>query len=336
MTDDLTSSWVKDGTAETEPVTTETPPEPTTQEPEAVSRETPEATDTVSQEETVAEGFVGRVGEEDFTIPKGFTVPVRRGDEIEYVPIEDLQGRSMMEKDYRTKTNEINQSKRSLLNRERALAENRAASDARETHLAEMEEQLKQSFTDPDKHAAYQEHLRQYEENPVYRQNVDDALAKRQTDAKLKVFEDERQQSQLEEGVATVQGWADELHEAHPGVPIDRALAIYGERLERAGANGRLDKQDLEAIFVSEEGYLNTAMSPLQQQLANLTQQVEQLSANDDAGEHNTATAHAMNRGKVPRVNSTTNSPSPHKKTKPKRHTMEEHQGVVDRWARGE
>ena len=176
-------SWVKDGTKEAEPVTTETPA--ATEKPEAEAVETEvvegatatgdEATGAVETEagekktvEEAAQKFIeGKLGDEVFQLPEGVQIPLKRGDTTEYVPIEEVLKRGMLEQDYRAKTTELSNERRAFEASQANAVTAQAKLDAKEKYLAEQEAEIKAALSDPDSAAQYQQHLEMLQSNPM-------------------------------------------------------------------------------------------------------------------------------------------------------------------------
>lgn len=299
---------------------------------EAVAEKTgAEAPAPGSSAQEVQEFIEAQLGEETFQIPKGVRLPLKVQGKTEYAPLDELLSGGMRERDYRLKTGEVGTQRRELERERREFLTERAKIEARAKILEEQEAELKEAMTDPDKWESYQEHLRQYQANPVYRKNVDAALRQRETDAELETYRQRDHVEQVETGVQQVQGWVNDLAEEYDGVDPQRVLNLYAAQL-RAGQT-TLDPSAVRAIFKSEADYLSKSVTPLQQQLADLKAQVEALSASKAAEKHNQTTTHAVDRAKAPRVSTGGNPPAPAPAPKGPKFGMNELPDRVSAWA---
>ncbi|KKL92724.1 hypothetical protein LCGC14_1881820, partial [marine sediment metagenome] len=179
-------TWVKDGTEDAEPVTTETPAEEvveTTAEvvEGAAVEEAAAAVETAGETETVTEAvqkFIeGKLGDEVFQLPEGVQVPLKRGDTTEYVPIEEVLKRGMLEKDYTAKTTELSNKQRAFDASQATAATAQARLDAKEKYLTEQEAEIKAALSDPESAEQYQQHLQMLRDNPMYKKTWDDRWA---------------------------------------------------------------------------------------------------------------------------------------------------------------
>jgi hypothetical protein len=342
----VVDNWIKDGEPQVEPVTVETPPEETTPveagADETVGQE-PQEVSAISQEEKVPastpsepEMFVGRLGEEEHQIPKDFLVPLKRGEEVEYVPLTELQSRGMMEKDYRLKTAELAEQRRQFEKQNTDFAANQARVEARDKWLQEREAEMREAQQDPQKWEAYQESMRLYKENPRFRQTMDDALAKRETDAENAVYREREEREAVQEGVNMARSWIDELTKdpQYEGVNAVRVAEVYGNQL-RAGT-APLSREAVQAVVHSEAQYLSQSLSPLQKQLESVQSQLNELTEQKKAETHNESTEHALARGKAPNVAPKGTPPAPAPKKKIERFGMRDLADVNAQWSRGE
>jgi hypothetical protein len=303
------STWIADGTPVDEPVTTETPVEVTevaeTPPVEASESVAVEATETPAE---VVQAYIeGRMGEEPYQLPENVALPLKRGDEVEYVPVAELLKRGMMERDYRIKTDELGTQRRAFQTERERFDADRARMDARAKYVEEKEAEIRSALTDPKGAVAFEEHLRQYENNPMYRKHVDTALASRETEAERDALLADRDSHIVQEASQTAIGWVEELAGEFPNVDAGRVREQYGQLLQNGRA--QLDRREVERLFKTEADYLERASSPLQKQLAELTAKVEALNASKAADQHNETTAHALNRAKTPRVATSSGAP---------------------------
>jgi hypothetical protein len=237
-----------------------------------------------------------------FQVPKGLRLPLKRGAETVYEPVEEVQARGMFERDYRIKSGETAQQRRENEALRAQLEAEQARVQAREQWLAEQEAEMREAQKDPARWESYQQTLALYQTNPRFRQLMDDALAKRETDAVNEVYQRRDYESQVNEGVQLAADWIDQAAKepSFAGVSADRVRVRYAQAL--AAGQATLDPGEVRALFEDEARYLTTSQTPLQQELAALKAQVEALQAAKGAEQHNAATAHALQRAKAPPV----------------------------------
>jgi len=237
---------------------------------------------------------------EPFKIPRGVRLPQKRGETIEYEPLDDILKRGMMGKDYIRKTQGVAERTRVLDEREAEMDALNARMAAREQYLQDQEKMLREANTSQEGYDAFQAHLRAMESNPRYKQMVEDAIAKRETDAENTVYRERERQDHTRRGVRQALGWIDELaaDPKYAGVDKTRVRLIYGTVLKDGAEDAQLDRRDVEHIFEAEAQYLAQSLTPLQQQVAELTAKVEELSGQQTGVQrHNAQTAHAVQRG---------------------------------------
>ncbi len=316
-------TWITDGTAEVEPVTTETPADEvsaesdanealTTTEPVSVEVvEVDEATGTVEVEveaEVVQKFIEGKLGEEAYQLPEGVLLPQTRGGETEYVPIEDVLERGMKGNDYRLKTTELAQLRRTLDRERDDFKGTETRMDARTKYLDEREAEMKAALTDPKSAAAYQEHLAQYQSNPMYRKNVDSALLQQETEAERDALQEREDSRVVQEASREVFSWIDDLKTEYAGVDSERVRAIYSRQLSSGEAT--LDRSAVRNVFQAEQDYVDRTVSPLRDELAGIKAQLESLQASKAADQHNETTQHAVNRAKTTPVATGSGAPA--------------------------
>lgn len=314
-----TQSWIKNGTTETEPETTETPAAEVVEEVVETATETVEATEATTEEvttETVAEAveeiaqkFIeGRVGEEAFQVPEGLKLPQQRDGETTYVDLQDVINRGMMGDDYRIKTTELADGRRTLERSTDDITAREARLDIRLEQAKAREAEMNAALTDPKSAAAYQEHLNQYASNPMYKQHVDQSLLQQETQAERDVLQGREDARIVSEASTTVVSWIDSLKGEYVGVNPERVQAEYARALSAGTAP--LDISAVRSIFQAEAEHVNQILSPLQGQLADITSQLKSLQAGADADQHNETTAHAVGRAKAPPVATGSGAPA--------------------------
>ncbi len=323
-------SWIKDGTKEVEPVTTETPEETVVEATEtagvdaveagteaaetaasvastAEATETVETTETETTVEAVQKFIEAKLGEDAFQIPEGLMVPQTRGGETKMVPIEDVLSQGMMGDDYRIKTTELAQGRRTLDRDTEGLTAREARLESKVAHLNEREDEMKAALTNPESAAAYQEHLQQYKDNPIYRKNVDAGLAQHETEAELSALRATEDQRIVREASEQVVTWIDQVKGEYEGVDPKRVQTEYARALSAGTAP--LDISAVRSIFQSEADFVDRTLTPLKGQLAEITAQLKVLQDGAAAVEHNETTAHAVQRAKTTPVNTGPGAP---------------------------
>lgn len=311
----IVSSWLADGTAAAEPVTVETPVTPPVVAAEPARDEAgkfvaaPAAETPAPTPQAVLDVIEARMGETAIPIPRGATIPLKRGETVEQVTIEELQKRGMLELDYRHKTAELGTQRRDFEAKQSAFAAEQARVTARTQWLQEQEAQMREAQRDPAAWEAYQEMQRLYQTNPLFKSRMDDALAKRETEAELQVYQERDRADQVRAIAATADTWVNQIGTEFPNVPPVRVRELYAQAL-RAG-QATLDPAEVRALYQQEASYLTTSAGPLQQQLATLTARLAAIEAAKAAEQHNATTTHALDRAKSPPVTTTGSAPAP-------------------------
>lgn len=315
---ELSATWIANGTTAAEPVTVETPAEQprgpdgkfiaTEGAPLAAPTDTPApapvATEPVAvppadaTPQQIADYIAGKVGDAEFQIPKGLLVPQKHRGEITYRPIEEILKDGQREIDYQHKMELVGRQRRDAETRLTAVKAEEARVAARAQWVAEQDAEMREAQKDPDKWAAYQQSLEMYQSNPRYRQMVDDALAKRETDAELAVHRDREMETATQQGAEMAYGWITGMATEFPGVDPERVRLLYVDALKLERAD--ISPEAVRAIYQAEAGYVQQASGPLMTQLATLKAQVEALTAAKAAEQHNATTQHALTRGKTP------------------------------------
>lgn len=336
-----TDSWIADGKADAEPVTTETPAVEVVEEvveTAVVETETVETTEEVTTEtvaetvEEVVQKFIdAKHGDEAFQLPEGLLVPQTRAGETKMVPIEDVLSQGMMGDDYRIKTTELAEGRRSL---ERSTEDMTAREARLETRVAQLDAQaqeMKAALTDPKSAAAYQEHLAQYASNPMYAKNVDAALRQQETEAELSVLQSREDARIVTEASQRAFGWIDSLKGEYETVDPERVRLQYARELSAGTLS--LDINAVRSIFEAEKEHVNRTLSPLQDQLSEITAQLKALQDGAAATEHNETTAHAVTRAKTIPVATGAGAPTNVEVPKGK-FTPRELQGRISDWTK--
>ncbi len=304
------TTWIKDGTEDAEPETTETPAVETvdaaaevvegataTADESAAGDEGTGAAEAETVEEVAQKFIEAKLGEEAFQLPEGVLVPQTRGGKVEYVPIDEVLKRGMSGNDYRIKTTELAQGRRTLDRNTEDLTAREARMDARAKYMDERESEMKSALTDPKSAAAYQEHLAQYQTNPMYRKNVDAALLQQETEAERDALQQREDGRVVQEASREVFSWIDDLKVEYASVDPERVRQIYGRQLSSGAAP--LDRSAVESVFKEEQEYVNKTVSPLRDELAGIKAQLESLQASKTADQQNKTTQHAVTRAKT-------------------------------------
>ena len=331
--EEILDNWLSDGTPAEEPVTVETPEEASV---EAVAAEEVITPDAEQDAEQVVKTFKGKLGEQDYEVPEDFLVPVKRGDEIEYVPIKEAQAGFMRQKDYSIKTSEVAENRRKIEQQEAAFAARQAKIEAREKWIAEQEERMREAQADPEKHAAYLEHLAMYERNPEYRKNVDNALRVTEIEAENEALRATSSRSAVEEGVKQAQEWIAQLasEERYRTVDPERVRAIFANALTNQGLP--FERSVVEQIFDQEATFAQNVLerSPLRSELAELKAQLDALQKQREADAHNQDTDRALARGAIPNVRPTGSAPGTNAPSR-ERILPENKESALRAWSRG-
>lgn len=337
MPNDIEQNWIADGTRTAEPVTVETPaPEPAAEPPAPAAQprdeagrfapRQPEAAAPTATEaapaapaaagtaEQIADYIEAMLGEEPYQLPKGVRLPLKRNGVVEHVPVDEALASAMRGRDYTTKMTELKALRGEFEQQQRALAAEQARLRAQAEWLAEQEQNYQNILRNPQAAAAYQEHLDQYQRNPLYRQNVDQALRARELEAQNQAYQQRDEVAAITRGVELANEWIGEVAERYPTVDPDRVRELYASLLS-AGRAG-LDVAEVERIFAAEADHFRRNITPLQDALANLRAQVEALTSQTAADAHNKQTAHAVARAGTPRVATGGAPPAP--ATRPK------------------
>ncbi len=296
------ATWVKDGTEEAEPVTTETPTaevvETATEVVEgAEAVETPGAAEAEVVEEVVQKFIDGKLGEEAFQLPEGVQIPLKRGDTTEYVSLEEVMKRGMLEQDYRTKTTELGNERRAFEASQASATAAQSKLDAKAKYLAETEAEIKAALSDPASAANYQKHLQALQDNPMYRKTWESRWANQETEAERDALQANEDKRVVHEASTTALGWIETLGSEFDGVDPGRVASIYGQRLSAGQAS--LDISDVRSIYQTEADYLSGASKPLRDEIANLSAKFDALTVTKAAEEQNQTTQHAVGRAKT-------------------------------------
>lgn len=343
------SSWVKDGSTTTPPVTESTPaqetpaptPEPQAPPPNTVA-ETPASTPESSgptrdpatgkfvsgstasatpeppaTQQQVEDAIEAILDGKPFKIPKGVQFPWKRGNETGTAPITEIAKSPFFEKDYRIKTAEAAQLRRRA---EQEIAQARALvarTQAREAYLREQEERLKEAQLDPEKWERYERHMDMLQKSPEYRKTWEDALAKRESDAELGILRQQQEAQAVEEAQSAVIEAIDRLAGEFPDADKERVRSAYADAL----IQGRLPlsedalrhvfKQEAEQAGALRAKVREAELSPLQKELADLKAELAAMKKAGAAGAHNASVKDKIDKSKVPGAPAGGSPPAP-------------------------
>lgn len=301
-------SWVKDGSETETPVTASTPEIVETATPVVAEASTPTdaaVADTTPTTEAAAEPVVeatpaeveaqieyleARLGDEPYQLPKNIAVPWKRGNETGFAPISEVLSSFMMEKDYRQKTQTVAAERR-------AVEAEKARVAAEKALFLEERGEFEGALKDPEKLQHWQNHYDQMLSNPVYRQNVEDARAKRMSDAELSVYRESEERQVIEETTQNLYSTIIELGSQYQGVDPERVRTIYAERLV-AGAIPEITLESIHQVYKQEADYTQKVVSPLRGELDALKAELASLKTSRATVEHNAKTDAAIARTK--------------------------------------
>ncbi len=315
------SDWIKSGTDDAEPVTVSTP-EAEVVETEAVEvvEESPddlvvtevEATEEVAAE-TEAEAVVqamleGRLGDEAYEYPEGLLVPIKRGDETEFVPIADALKALDVRSELEQREADL-QRDRSTFGRDRASYGREVDKlEAKEKFLAEREQEVRSALSNPESARKFEEHLHMMESNPQYKAVFDRDWSNVETELERDQLRAAHDDILVQEAVQETDRWLDGLSGEFPDVDKERVRVRFGQELSSSydaqgrvirEATARLDQADVRRIFVSEAAYLASARGPLETRVDELSAKIASLIESDNADQHNETTQHALERAKA-------------------------------------
>lgn len=325
------NDWIKDGSATTAPVTATTPELPTSEQPVAAVETAPIETSAAPQQPTVetapateiaagaeaaaqaaaaagatpaeqqqaAQEFIeAQLNGQPFQLPKGVMVPLKRGADVEWKPVEQVQREGMMERDYRIKTAELREQQRQF-ELQRKLHEARVAEQARV--YQEQIERLNRANASPEEQLRMQTFAELAKSDPYFKQLLDDSVTGRVMQAERSVLAQEAEVESAMAEAAVLQQHITTLAEQYH---VDPSLVQkrYSEAL--LADRAELTPQSIEQIAREEAAYAErvraTAVSPLQQQIEALHAQVQALTAAQAAAAHNASTQQAINRATTP------------------------------------
>lgn len=270
-----------------------------------------------------------------YLVPKNLTFKLKSGTQVAEKSFEQLQREGMLYTDYQRKTAAVAQRERELSDRMTQAEAQLAAAKARETWLKEREGEMLEAQRDPKKWEAYQEYMRMYQADPRFRKLADDALKARELEAQNGVYAKQETERLVGQHVEQARNWISEIGKEFPGVDQDRVRTTYAQLL--ALEQVEFSPHAVRAVFQNESQVVTAAMSPLQQQMAEMKAELDALKAGKEAEVHNAGTQHALNRAKAPSVAPGGGGPpaparAPERKPIPP--TRQGHEAAVSEWAR--
>lgn len=319
----LHSDWIKDGTPSETPTTSVTPdPEiatPAAADTAAASpAEPPAAPESAqdaaaqaaaaaaatgadaSQQQAAAQAAVQQFIEaqldgKPYQIPVNAALPLKRGEEIEYVPVGELQKRGMLEKDYRVKTGELAEQRRAL-DVERRVME--ARTRAMEQWHQEQQQFLERAYANPEDQARYESFVEQYRSNPAFKQMVDDALTARVMQAERAAISEVEGETALATEVQQLSAAIERIGQKYPGVPVDEIRQQYAQdlQLDRTWVG----EDAIESYFQRAHEKRAALLSPLEQKIEALSRQLATLTEQQQAAQHNANTQQRIARAANP------------------------------------
>lgn len=258
--------------------------------------------------EEIADAIEAMRNGQPYRLPKDLTVPLKRGDQVEFVPIEEALRGAMRQADYTRKTTEVAQHRRAVEEERTKLQVEAARFEARQKALAEQEAAWREARKDPAKLAEYEQHYLAMQNNPVYRQMVEDALRAREVEAENAVY---REREEMETNLAIANRVYDAIlaaGEQYQGVNPDRVKERLSLGLQ-AGTMA-LSVDQIHKLYREEAGYASQVVSPIQKQVEELKAELATLKAQQKAETHNANTAAAMQRAKTPNLAPTGGPPA--------------------------
>lgn len=283
----LTDNWLKDGEAHAEPVTSETPALPAAEPAAPAPPAEPAPADTPTAAEI--EMIEAMLDDKPFKLPKNVRLPLKRGDKVEYEPLEQVQRERMLKRDYDARMAE-------RAERDRQYAAERARFQVEQEALKKERDDFLAAHKDPEAYQRFVEHQQRYADDPEYRKTYDDAMAGRTDRAELELVREEREQAEVEREAQTVVGWIQDAATRFPGVDAKRVQGVYAMMLETGRAQGT--PTEIEELFKREAAYI--AASPAAQRLEKMQQQIDELTEKKAADAHNAITDHAVARAAKP------------------------------------
>jgi len=237
-------------------------------------------------------------------IPTTARVPLVVDGQTVYRTASELREGGMREADYTNSQKRLAAERRELEEHAGRLIADRARLEAHELWITEERTRLREAQKSPEAWERYQAHLGRLAEDPDYAKVFDDALTGRERAAEDVATAAARHREDVGEGIAMAATWMLELAQepAYKDIDLDRVRERYAQDLEAGKAT--LDRGAVEAIFKAEADQVLRTVGPLQQQIAELRDQVTALQGRTvEAAAHNKTTQHAIERAAAPPVN---------------------------------
>lgn len=306
--------WITSGTPTEVPVTVETPVIPAAEAAAPVVADTTATVDTAATVAAdasaaataagatpeaaaaaaaqAAQDFIeGRLGDQPFQIPKGLQIPWKRGNETGFEPIEEVQRRGMFERDYRLKTADLAQQRRTMEVEQRVQT---ARNEALRASYEEQQARIKAAYDSPEEQARHEAFLTQYRNDPYFKKLVDEAQKGRVLEAEqAAVSEYQTEQAQVD-AARQVADAITAIGQQFPDVDPDFVRQRYARALEFE--NAPLSQAAIESIYREEAARVASARAPLSAELAELRAQIASLQTGQAAAAHNSTTRQQIDR----------------------------------------
>jgi hypothetical protein len=305
--------WIADGTLDTAPVTAATPAVEAT--PAATPAVAPEATPAAAAAPatpaaapavpaappapTVVQEFIeAQLDGKPFQLPKGVMLPLKRGDTIEYEPVDVVQSRGMLERDYRIKTGQVAEERRQLALEAAKLS---ARMKALEGFKSDQLTRLNTIPTTPEEQAKAIALAELSKNDPFFQKLFEDAEQGRVLSAEREV---EEQQVEAERQVAIVNLIENDIARFSTQYGVDAARLRDRYSAELTAGHAELHPSALEALARQEAQYrqsvADSAVAPIQSKLDELLARVSAFEAAQAAADHNASTKQAIARAANP------------------------------------
>lgn len=252
---------------------------------------------TPAQQQQAAEEFIeAQLNGQPFQLPKGVMLPLKRGADVEWKPVEQVQKEGMLERDYRIKTAETRERERQF-ELQRKLFEARVAEQER--IYKEQIERLNRANMSPEEQLKLATFAELAKNDPYFQQLLDDSVTGRVMQAERTVIQ---QEAEIESAIAEARALDQQIQQIATQYQVDPAVVRkrYSDAL--IANTAELSPQDIEQIARAEAQYADTirtsAVSPLQQQIDALMAQVKSLTDAQAAAAHNATTQQAIDRSK--------------------------------------
>jgi hypothetical protein len=231
-------------------------------------------------------------GDEVVELDGALEIPLT-DDGRERMTLAELRRSGLRTADYTRKTQQVAEFRRSLEEREREVQRLVARLDARQRALDAEAERLQKANSDPEAYSRFIEHQQRLADDPEYRQMYERSMRQLEREALDAADEEITRAAELEavqsDIIETAHTFAADPRYA--GVDVQRALAIYGARLQAGAAE--LKESHLRRVFEEMAAERQQVLAPVLQQVSALQQQLEELKAAQSTRESNARTRSA-------------------------------------------